>query len=77
MFSKNVTSAEFAAALQAAGFDVTEAEIRDGVTRQTREEAVRVLNSKINEGGLTGGSATTTTTPTATPPTTTHPPLKR
>jgi preprotein translocase subunit SecD len=59
-----VTRAEFAAALQAAGVDATEDDIRDGVTEATRERTVQVLNNKINQGGLTGGSASTTTTPT-------------
>ena len=60
----NVTQAEFAAALQAADVNATEDDIRDGVTQATRETAVAVLNNKINQGGLTGGSASTTTTPT-------------
>ncbi len=64
VFTSNVTAAEFAAALQASGLDVTATDIEDRVTQRTRDETVRVLNSKINEGGLTGGRAVTTTTPT-------------
>ncbi len=59
----NVSQAEFAAAISAAGFEVSEGQIRDGVTSRTRQEAVRVLNNKINRGGLTGGSAQVVTTP--------------
>ncbi|WP_336000603.1 preprotein translocase subunit SecD [Halorientalis halophila] len=59
VFSKNVTRAEFASALQNNGFDVSEDQIRDGVTAQTRETVVNVLNDKINEGGITGGTVKT------------------
>ncbi|MFT7949416.1 hypothetical protein ACMYLL_23395, partial [Salmonella enterica subsp. enterica serovar Enteritidis] len=42
------------------GFNVTESDIRRGVTQQTADEVVRILNDKIDQGGLTGGSARTT-----------------
>ncbi|MFC7235484.1 preprotein translocase subunit SecD [Halosegnis marinus] len=58
----NVTRAEFAAALRANDIDVSENQVDLGVTERTRDQTVRVLNSKINEGGLTGGSVTTTQT---------------
>jgi len=63
VLTKNVTRAEFASAMQANGFDVSEGDVRDGVTQRTRDQTVRVLNSKINEGGLTGGTVTTSRTP--------------
>jgi len=64
VFSENVTRSEFAAALQAAGLDATEGDIRRGVTAETRQTAVDVLNRKINLGGLQGGQAQTVTTAT-------------
>jgi preprotein translocase subunit SecD len=59
-----VSQQEFAAALQSGGVDVTAADVRDGVTQQTRETAVRVINRKINLGGLSGGQAQIVTTAT-------------
>lgn len=56
VFSRNVTQAEFARALRQVGFNVTKADIREGVTEATYENAVEVLQSKINKAGLTGGS---------------------
>jgi len=64
VYSDNVTRQEFASALNDNGFDVSEDDIRQGVTQQTRETTVNVLNNKINEGGLTGGGARTTTSGT-------------
>jgi preprotein translocase subunit SecD len=60
----NVTRQELATALDAAGIDASTDDIRDGVTQQTRETAVNVLESKINGLGLSGGTVSTTTTPT-------------
>ncbi|MEF8780242.1 MAG: preprotein translocase subunit SecD [Haloferacaceae archaeon] len=50
----DVTEEEFAAALDAAGYPY--ASISPGVTEETREAAVRVIEGKINEAGLSGGS---------------------
>ncbi|ELY83090.1 preprotein translocase subunit SecD [Natrinema altunense] len=58
VFTDNVTKAEFAGALQSANVDVSEADIRDGVTEQTRTEIISTLRTKINEAGLSGGSVT-------------------
>ena len=58
MFSSEVDRDEFAAALQAAGVDVEAADIRDGVTDETREEIVQTIETRINEAGLAGGQAT-------------------
>jgi preprotein translocase subunit SecD len=60
----NITEAEFASALQSAGYDISEDDIDPGVTEFTRQRTVEVLNNKINRGGLTGGSAQIATTPT-------------
>jgi preprotein translocase subunit SecD len=55
----DVPHADLAAALREAGYDVGEDDVRDGVTKPTRERTVRVIENKINEAGLSGGSATT------------------
>jgi preprotein translocase subunit SecD len=60
----NITREEFAAALRNADIDATEGDIRPGVTDDTRETAVNVLESKINSIGLSGGTVSTTRTPT-------------
>ncbi|WP_049922690.1 preprotein translocase subunit SecD [Halopiger djelfimassiliensis] len=57
LFSDEVTHAEFAAALQEAGLDVTEDDIEDGVTQETRDEIIRTIELRINKGGLSGGTA--------------------
>ena len=54
---ENVTAPAFADALGAAGLDVSTDQIREGVTDQTLTEAQRVLDERINRGGLTGGGA--------------------
>jgi len=59
VFSKNVTRAEFATALGNNGFDVSQDQIRNGVTAQTRDTVVNVLTDKINEGGISGGNVKT------------------
>ncbi|WP_276246330.1 preprotein translocase subunit SecD [Haladaptatus sp. YSMS36] len=56
VFTENVTQAQFAQALQAAGLSASEENIRDGVTDETRQTAVSVLTEKINRIGLSGGS---------------------
>ncbi|MFD1513592.1 preprotein translocase subunit SecD [Halomarina rubra] len=58
VFTENVTEEQFASALQASGYDVQQNEIRDGVTEQTLETAVGVLDRKIRgAGSLSGGDA--------------------
>jgi len=59
VFDGDVTRAEFAAALRAADLDVSEGEIRSGVTQDTRDLATSVLTRRINQGGLSGGSVST------------------
>ncbi|WP_435124220.1 preprotein translocase subunit SecD [Halobaculum sp. D14] len=58
--TENVTQTELGTALQEAGYEY--ATIRDGVTEATRQEIVRVLESKINEAGLSGGTVRVSTT---------------
>ena len=58
VFSGEVDRAEFAAALEEAGVEVDEDDIRNGVTDETREEIVRTIETRINEAGLAGGQAT-------------------
>ncbi|WP_121820571.1 preprotein translocase subunit SecD [Halostella salina] len=60
VFNASVSEDEFAAALNASG--VSYGEIRDGVTEQTRQGIVDVVNSKISESGLAGGSVNQLTT---------------
>ncbi|MFB6121105.1 MAG: preprotein translocase subunit SecD [Halobacteriaceae archaeon] len=56
--ARNVTRAEAAAAFAAAGVDVNSSAVtlRQGVTKPTRQEMVSVINAKISESGLSGGS---------------------
>ena len=49
-----VTPDAFAAALSAVG--LSDAAVREGVTEATRAETIRVLEQKINEAGLSGGT---------------------
>ncbi|RNJ27143.1 MMPL family transporter [Halosegnis longus] len=60
VYNETITEAEFAAALSAAGLDADESVIEPGLTRETYDTAERVLDSKINAGGLTGGDASVT-----------------
>ena len=52
----NTTKAEFAAALRTAGYDVQEDDVEMGVTSDTREGVEEVLNQRLRERGLGGGS---------------------
>jgi len=61
--AEQVSQAEFAAALTEAGLDVSEEDIEDEVTDRSREQAVTVLETRIDETGLGGSSVTTTQTP--------------
>ncbi|NLV09648.1 MMPL family transporter [Halomicrobium mukohataei] len=56
VYSENVTQAELAAALQEQGYDVSESDVRDGVTRATRDEMVEVIDEKLSQSALSGGS---------------------
>ena len=59
VFSENVSQERFAGALQRAGYNTTQSDIRTGVTEETDESAVEVLENKISESGLTGGTVQT------------------
>jgi preprotein translocase subunit SecD len=59
---ENVTMAELREALTGAGYAYTSVE--DGVTETTRQETVDVLQNKINEAGLSGGTVQQVTTTT-------------
>ncbi|MFC6837767.1 preprotein translocase subunit SecD [Halomarina ordinaria] len=62
VFSENVTQEEFATALQNSGYDVQQSDVRQGVTRETMETAVEVLNRKIQgSAGFAGGGASVVT----------------
>ncbi len=52
--SRNTSANEFRAALDAQGIEYEG--IHDGVTDETRAETIRVLEDKINEAGLSGGT---------------------
>ncbi|ACV47443.1 MULTISPECIES: preprotein translocase subunit SecD [Halomicrobium] len=56
VYTENVTQAELAAALQEQGYDVSESDVRDGVTRATRDEMVEVIDEKLSQSALSGGS---------------------
>jgi preprotein translocase subunit SecD len=60
VFDENVSESEFERALAAA--NVSHGGIRDGVTDQTRQTIVDVLDRKISESGLAGGTVTQSTT---------------
>ena len=60
--AENVTRDELAAALDAAGYEY--GTVREGVTASTRQQTVGVLENKINEAGLSGGTVQTITTST-------------
>ncbi|WP_158055661.1 preprotein translocase subunit SecD [Halorussus halophilus] len=53
VYSDNVTKEQFGSALNSAGYDYQQ--IRPGVTAETRDTMVRILNDKISEAGLSGG----------------------
>mgnify|MGYP000342022187 CR=1 FL=1 len=59
VFNDDVSRAEFASALQSAGYDVQAEDINNGVTSETRENVVEILQSKIDRTGLSGGTVTT------------------
>jgi preprotein translocase subunit SecD len=58
--AEGITTDELAAALSAAGYEYET--VREGVTESTREEVVRILQNKINEAGLSGGTVQQVTT---------------
>ena len=57
---EQVPRSEFVAALNEAGVEASEGDVRAGVTETSREQAVEVLERRIDETGLGGSSVTTT-----------------
>ncbi|MEF8775131.1 MAG: preprotein translocase subunit SecD [Haloarculaceae archaeon] len=62
LFNGSYSRAEFAAALGAAGIDVSADGIREGVTTETLGSAAETITGKIDQTGLAGGGATVATT---------------
>jgi preprotein translocase subunit SecD len=62
--ASNVTRSDFTDALDAAGVEVAVGDVRNGTTRETRDQTVETMNSKINRAGLGGGQASSTTSVT-------------
>jgi len=61
--AEGVTTDDLAAALDAAGYGLgDDGTVREGVTETTRQEVVRILENKINEAGLSGGTVQEVTT---------------
>jgi preprotein translocase subunit SecD len=60
LFDGNTSQEEFADALGTAGYDVSNGQVRDGVTSDTYQTAETILTDRINQGGLTGGGASLT-----------------
>ncbi len=58
VFDGDVTESDFRDALNAAGLEVTEDDVRDGVTAETRENMIRTIELKIDEAGLAGARVT-------------------
>ena len=54
----NVTTEQVGAGIEAAGYE--HGRVREGLTEPTRQQALRVLRSKVNEAGLTGGTVQVT-----------------
>lgn len=52
----NTSQAEFTAALQTAGLEVDEGDVRMGVSGDTRDNVEDVLDQRLSGGGLGGGS---------------------
>jgi len=50
----SVTEAQFRAAMDASGYAYED--VRSGVTQETRDVAQRVIEDKIDETGLSGGT---------------------
>ena len=58
VFTDEVTESEFVDALNAAGVEATEDDVRAGVTAETRENMMRTIELKIDEAGLAGAQVT-------------------
>ncbi|MDT3437105.1 preprotein translocase subunit SecD [Haloarcula sp. 1CSR25-25] len=61
VFSNDVSTSEVESALEAEGYEPSE--VRPGVTRETRENMVSVIDDKLRESALTGGSVQQVSSP--------------
>jgi preprotein translocase subunit SecD len=61
VFTRNATEAELRTALQEEGYDP--GEVRQGVTRETRQEMVESVDEKITQSALSGGSVQEVSSP--------------
>lgn len=61
VFARNVSESEVQSAIEAEGYEPSE--VRSGVTRETRENMVSVINDKLRESALTGGSVQQVSSP--------------
>ncbi|PSP32661.1 preprotein translocase subunit SecD [Halobacteriales archaeon QH_10_67_22] len=64
VLEEDVDEGELVAALEAAGVSASAENVRDGTTRETREQTVETMDAKINRAGLSGGQARSTTSVT-------------
>ncbi|MFC4356928.1 preprotein translocase subunit SecD [Halobium salinum] len=58
--AENVTTDDLASALDATGYQYES--VREGVTEPTRQQTVEVLQAKVNEAGLSGGTVQSVST---------------
>jgi len=56
VFTENVSQQELATALQEEGYDVSESDVRDGVTQSTRNEMVSVIERKLSFSALSNAN---------------------
>ncbi len=59
LYTDNVTTSEFRSALDAAGLDAANADIREGVTGPTRQEAVTTITDRVDQTGFSGADVFT------------------
>lgn len=62
-YVSDIDQGDFAAAMQAAGFDVSEDDVSMGVTADTRDDVEDVLNERLRQRGLGGGTASQASAP--------------
>jgi preprotein translocase subunit SecD len=59
LYTQNVTQAEFADALGAAGLTASTGDIREGVTSATRQNAVTTITDRVDQTGFSGADVFT------------------
>ncbi|ELY89075.1 preprotein translocase subunit SecD [Natrialba hulunbeirensis JCM 10989] len=55
VFVDDVSAADFAAVIAEYDADVSEDDVENGVTQDTRDEMIRTIELRVNEAGLSGG----------------------